>query len=93
MDKLDAIFDMQSALNKEIVALRHLENITPDEWQQKLTLAMLSELTEALDGTNWKWWKNKTPQRSRLSQGRNRGYAALSGQHVPARRHERRRNV
>ena len=62
MDKLDAIFDIQSALNKEIVALRHLENITPDEWQQKLTLAMLSELTEALDGTNWKWWKNKTPK-------------------------------
>ena len=62
MDKLDAIFDMQSALNKEIVALRHLENITPDEWQQKLTLAMLSELTEALDGTNWKWWKNRTPK-------------------------------
>lgn len=62
MDKLDAIFDMQSALNKEIVALRHLENITPDEWQQKLTLAMLSELTEALDGTNWKWWKNKAPK-------------------------------
>ena len=62
MDKLDAIFDMQAALNKEIVALRHLEHITPDEWQQKLTLAMLSEMAEALDGTDWKWWKNKKPK-------------------------------
>ena len=62
MDKLDSIFAMQAALNKEIVALRHLENVTPDEWQQKLTLAMLSEMAEALDGTDWKWWKNKKPK-------------------------------
>lgn len=58
MDKLDLIFEMQAALNAEITALRHLEGITPDEWQQRLTLAMLSELAEALDGTNFKWWKN-----------------------------------
>ena len=59
MDKLDTIFTMQAALNDEIVALRHLEDVTPDQWQQKLTLAMLSEMAEALDGTDWKWWKNK----------------------------------
>lgn len=62
MDKLDTIFEMQSSLNREIVALRHLEDITPDQWQQKLTLAMLSEMAEALDGTDWKWWKNKKPR-------------------------------
>lgn len=62
MDKLDTIFEMQNALNKEIVSLRHLEHITPDEWHQKLTLAMLSEMAEALDGTDWKWWKNKKPK-------------------------------
>ena len=59
MDKLDTIFTMQAALNDEIVALRHLEDVTPDQWHQKLTLAMLSEMAEALDGTDWKWWKNK----------------------------------
>ena len=62
MDKLDAIFEMQAAFNKEIVTLRHLESITPDEWHQKLTLALLSEMAEALDGTDWKWWKNKKPK-------------------------------
>ena len=61
MDKLDAIFDMQSALNREIVSLRHLENITPDEWHQKLTLAMLSEMAELLNEFNFNWWKNPKP--------------------------------
>ena len=49
MDKLDTIFTMQKSLNDEITALRHLEDVTPDQWQQKLTLAMLSEMAEALD--------------------------------------------
>lgn len=62
MDKLDAIFDMQAALNTEITALHHLEGWTADEWQQRLTLAMLSELAEALNGTNFKWWKNPKAQ-------------------------------
>ena len=59
MDKLDTIFTMQKSLNDEITTLRHLENVTPDQWQQKLTLAMLSEMAEALEGTDFKWWKNK----------------------------------
>ena len=50
---------MQKSLNDEITALRHLEDVTPDQWQQKLTLAMLSEMAEALEGTDFKWWKNK----------------------------------
>ena len=59
MDKLDAIFEMQAALNAEIQQKRHLDDISPDEWQQKLTLAMLSELAEGLEATSFKWWKNK----------------------------------
>ena len=59
MDKLDTIFTMQKSLNDEITALRNLEDVTPDPWQQKLTLAMLSEMAEALEGTDFKWWKNK----------------------------------
>lgn len=62
MDKLDTIFTMQKSLNDEITTLRHLENVTPDQWQQKLTLAMLSEMAEALEGTDFKWWKNKKPK-------------------------------
>ena len=62
MDKLDTIFTMQKSLNDEITALRHLEDVTPDQWQQKLTLAMLSEMAEALEGTDFKWWKNKKPK-------------------------------
>jgi dimeric dUTPase (all-alpha-NTP-PPase superfamily) len=58
MDKLDTIFEMQASLNEEITTLRHLEHWTADDWQQHLTLAMLSELAEALDETDFKWWKN-----------------------------------
>ena len=61
MDKLDTIFQMQKALNDEITTTRHLEHITDEVWQQKLTLAMLSELSELLDGVNFKWWKNSKP--------------------------------
>ena len=61
MDKLDTIFRMQKALNDDIIARRHLENIPDDEWQQKYVLAMISELSELLDGVNFKWWKNKKP--------------------------------
>ncbi len=61
MDKLEAIFQMQQALNEEIVARRHLEGISSTEWIQKLTLAMLSEMAELLDEVNFKWWKNEKP--------------------------------
>jgi len=61
MDKLDTIFEMQAALNQEIVEKRHLEGISEEEWLQKLTLATLSELSELLDGVNFKWWKNPKP--------------------------------
>ncbi len=43
MDKLDIIFDMQNSLNKEIREKRNLD-FTRDEWVQKNTLAMMSEL-------------------------------------------------
>ncbi len=58
-DKLERVFEMQKALNDEIGALRGLDGISADEWMQKLTLAMISELSEVLDGTNFKWWKNR----------------------------------
>ena len=61
MDKLDKIFEMQDALNREIVEKRHLEGIGREEWLQRLNLAMLSEMAELLDGVNFKWWKNPAP--------------------------------
>lgn len=61
MDKLDTIFQMQKKLNEEIVQRRGLEGISNEEWIQKQTLAMLSEMAELLDEVNFKWWKNPKP--------------------------------
>lgn len=59
MDKLDEIFMMQKAFQDDLIKNRHLENIKPNEWIQKQTLAMISELAEVLDEVNFKWWKNE----------------------------------
>ena len=61
MDKLEKIFEMQKMLNEDIVKRRNLQNIEKEEWIQKQTLAMISELSELLDEVNFKWWKNKKP--------------------------------
>ena len=61
MDKLDEIFMIQKAFQDDLIKNRHLENIEPNEWIQKQTLAMISELAEVLDEVNFKWWKNEKP--------------------------------
>lgn len=61
MDKLDVIFKMQEAFDMDVIKNRHLEDIKPEEWIQKQTLAMISELSELLDEVNFKWWKNPKP--------------------------------
>lgn len=58
MDKLETIFQMQKALDQDIVKRRGLQHISPTEWIQKDVLAILSELGELLDEVNFKWWKN-----------------------------------
>lgn len=58
MDKLEKIFEYQQAFDEQIVATRGLQDISMQEWIQKETLAMLSELAELLDEVNFKWWKN-----------------------------------
>lgn len=60
-DKLDTIFQMQNALNEDIIARRGLEGIPDEVWIQKHMLAMLSEMAEVLDEVNFKWWKNPKP--------------------------------
>ena len=60
-DKLDTIFQMQNALNEDIIARRGLEGILDEVWIQKHMLAMLSEMAEVLDEVNFKWWKNPKP--------------------------------
>ena len=57
-DKLEVIFEMQGALDGYIKEQRDLK-FEPDEWVQKRCLALMSELGEVLDETNFKWWKNK----------------------------------
>lgn len=58
MDKLDIIFDLQKKFDEDLIKNRNLQNITPEQWIQKETLAIISELAELLDEVNFKWWKN-----------------------------------
>ena len=58
MDKLDQIFALQQSFQDKLKKERHLEHIPMQEWLQKQTLAMVSELAELLDEVNFKWWKN-----------------------------------
>ena len=57
MDKLEHIFELQKGFQDKIKRERNLD-FTPDQWIQKQTLAMLSELAELLEEVNFKWWKN-----------------------------------
>lgn len=61
MDKLEKIFERQTALDEEITALRHLEGISREDWIQKDTLAIMAELGELISEVNFKWWKNPRP--------------------------------
>ncbi|QGG48231.1 dUTPase [Heliorestis convoluta] len=60
-DRLAHIFALQAAFDAEVIQKRGLEQITREEWLQKETLAMISELSELLDEVNFKWWKNAKP--------------------------------
>lgn len=57
-DKLDSIFLMQKKLNDDIIKKRNLPEYPREQWIQKHTLAMMSELAELIDEVNYKWWKN-----------------------------------
>ncbi len=61
MDKLENIFEFQNKFDTELAQRRGLENIPMEQWIQKETLAMLSELSELIDEVNFKWWKNPKP--------------------------------
>ncbi len=61
MDKLDIIFAMQEKFDQDVIKNRGLQGVTPEEWIQKQTLAMLSELAELIAEVNFKWWKNPKP--------------------------------
>lgn len=58
MDKLDKIFYLQEKFDQDVIKNRNLQDIKPEQWIQKQTLAMLSELAELIAEVNFKWWKN-----------------------------------
>ena len=58
MDKLDEFFALQQGFQDKLKRERGLEDIPMEQWLQKQTLAMLSELAELLEEVNFKWWKN-----------------------------------
>ena len=60
MDKLDVIFHMQQKFDEDVAKNREI-HWTREEWIQKQTLAMVSELAELLAEVNFKWWKNPNP--------------------------------
>lgn len=59
MDQLETIFHYQKMFDEDLAKKRGLDGIPMEEWIQKETLAMLSELAELIDEVNFKWWKNK----------------------------------
>jgi Uncharacterized protein conserved in bacteria len=61
MDKLEHIFELQNMFDTELAERRGLQSIPMEQWIQKETLAMLSELAELIDEVNFKWWKNPKP--------------------------------
>lgn len=61
MDKLDHIFSLQQGFQSKLKKERGLEGISMEEWLQRQTLAMISELSELLEEVNFKWWKNPHP--------------------------------
>lgn len=61
MDKLENIFEYQKRFDTELCDTRGLHDIPMEQWIQKETLAMLSELAELIDEVNFKWWKNAKP--------------------------------
>lgn len=61
MDKLDTIFSYQKQFDEELAQRRGLGDIPMEQWIQKETLAMISELAELIDEVNFKWWKNPKP--------------------------------
>lgn len=61
MDKLDVIFEYQRRFDTELAEKRGLTDISMEQWIQRETLAMLSELAELIDEVNFKWWKNPKP--------------------------------
>ena len=59
MDKLDEIFKKQEELNSHISEKRHFD----DNWDfqtaiEKHAIALNCEMTEVMEETNYKWWKN-----------------------------------
>ena len=58
MDKLEQIFALQAGFQERLKQERGLTDIPMEQWIQKETLAMVSELAELLEEVNFKWWKN-----------------------------------
>lgn len=57
MDKLDIIFKKQKEFDDKVAKERNLTH-SKEEWVQKFCLAIIDEVGELLNETNYKWWKN-----------------------------------
>jgi len=61
MDKLDSIFQKQIELDDIITKAKNIDlsQYSKEEWLQKKALALIEEVTEVVQETNYKWWKTK----------------------------------
>lgn len=56
-DKLQAIFEMQDALNKRIgVETKTMSEAEQTKWILNYSRAMQQEIAELIDSVPWKWW-------------------------------------
>ncbi|MDR1433346.1 MAG: dUTPase [Puniceicoccales bacterium] len=57
MDKLDKIFEMQTALNEKIgVSSVNLDETDRIKWLLNYSRALQQETAELVDSVPWKWW-------------------------------------
>ncbi|MDR3051625.1 MAG: dUTPase [Oscillospiraceae bacterium] len=61
MDRLQEIFALQQSFDDALCQARGLQHIGREEWVQRESLALMSELAELVDEVNFKWWKNPKP--------------------------------
>ncbi len=59
MDRLEEMLALQAQLNARIRRRPGMETLDSDAWMQKFAIALIAEVAEALDETNYKWWKNR----------------------------------
>jgi len=60
MDKLDKLFELQRTLDGKLGSAGG-GDCSREEWLQRKSLALITEVGEFLEETHYKWWKTQGP--------------------------------